>query len=258
MSEKELNKAELCHLNPRYTFDSIVVGPCNEFAYAVALEVAESQSATYNPILFYGGLGTGKTHLLQAIAHHIMEHYPEKKALYVSSELFTSELIRALQDSVDSTGKLSAFKNKYRNVDILLIDDIQFIEGKEATQCEFFHTFNALHSDDKQIVLSSDRAPRSLRNLDERLTSRIQGNIVVELGLPDCETRIAILRSKAKQQGVELNDDFLEVIDLIAGKNCFDIRALESALNRTILLAKYMRQKPTPEFVRENLPDIVD
>lgn len=181
--ENEEDFREEYFLNPRYNFDNFIVGANNNYAHAVALAVAESPAAVYNPLFIYGGSGLGKTHLMHAIGHYILENNPSLKVLYVSSEMFTSELIKALQDNKNKNSKVRAFKNKYRNVDILLIDDIQFIEGKDATQIEFFHTFNALYDYKKQIVISSDRHPSKLTDLDERLRSRFQWNIVADIQL---------------------------------------------------------------------------
>ena len=244
------------YLNPKFTFDNFIVGPNNEYAHAVSLAVADNPSSVYNPLLIYGGSGLGKTHLMHAIGQHIMRTNPSLKVLYVSSEMFTSELVQALQDSVNRNAKMSAFRTKYRDVDVLLIDDIQFIEGKEATQLEFFHTFNTLYLQNKQIVISSDRQPNKLRDLDERLTSRIQSNIMADIQPPDFETRVAILRKKAEEEGIVIDDDVLEVIDLLAEKIKFNIRLLESALLRVNSLAKVKNHPITAKFAKEYLPDI--
>ncbi len=243
-------------LNPRYNFDNFIVGGNNNYAHAVALAVAESPAAVYNPLFIYGGSGLGKTHLMHAIGHYILQHNPSSKVLYVSSEMFASELIKAIQDKKNYNSKMRAFKNKYRNVDVLLIDDIQFIEGKDATQIEFFHTFNALYDFKKQIVISSDRHPSKLTDLDERLRSRFQWNIVADIQPPDFETRVAILRNKTELEKVPIDDDVLEVIDLIAEKVKFNIRELESALTRIISYSKIFNEKITVKFARKNLNDI--
>ena len=210
-------------------------------------------------LFLYGGSGLGKTHLMHAIGHYIMEHYPEMKVLYVSSEMFTTELLQAIRDN-RSTVKLNNFKQKYRSVDVLLIDDIQFIEGKEATQTEFFHTFNTLYELNKQIVISSDRPPNKLTDLDERLRSRFQWNIVADVQPPDFETRVAILMNKAEEQAkkynIPIDDDFIEVINLLAEKIKFNIRDLESALSRIISLSNVFNKKITVKFAKENLKDI--
>lgn len=243
-------------LNPRYNFDNFIVGENNRYAHAVAYAVAESPAAVYNPLFLYGGSGLGKTHLMHAIGHYILEHNPSLKVLYVSSEMFTSELIKAIQDQKNSTSKLDFFKNKYRNADVLLIDDIQFLEGKDATQVEFFHTFNTLYEFEKQIVISSDRHPSKLTDLDDRLRSRFQWNIVADVQPPDFETRVAILRKKAEFEKIPIDDDILEVIDLIAEKVKFNIRELESALTRIISYSTLFNEHITVKFARKNLNDI--
>ena len=197
----------------------------------------------------------GKTHLMHAIGHYIMENYPEKKVLYVSSEMFTNELIRSLEDNKKT--KMRAFKNKYRNVDVLLIDDIQFIEGKEATQEEFFHTFNTLYDMNKQIIISSDRAPNKLTKLEDRLTSRFQWNMIADIQPPDYETRVAILRKKAELDNLELTDGLLDVISLIAEKVKFNIRELEGAYIRITAFSQTMGKDITVKFAREILKDIL-
>ena len=255
-AENEDEFREEYFLNPRYNFDNFIVGENNTYAHAVALAVAESPAAAYNPYFIYGGSGLGKTHLMHAIGHYILENDPSKKVLYVSSEMFASELIKAIQDKKNHNNKMNAFKNKYRNIDVLLIDDIQFIEGKDATQVEFFHTFNTLYELEKQIVISSDRHPSKLTDLDERLRSRFQWNIVADIKPPDFETRVAILRNKAELEGVTIDDDMLEVIDLIAGKVKFNIRELESALTRIISYSTLFKQKINVKFARTSLNDI--
>ena len=243
-------------LNPRYNFDNFIVGDNNRYAHAVAYAVAESPAVVYNPLFIYGGSGLGKTHLMHAIGHYILEHNPSLKVLYVSSEMFTSELIKAIQDQKNSSSKLDFFKNKYRNADVLLIDDIQFLEGKDATQVEFFHTFNTLYEFEKQIVISSDRHPSKLTDLDDRLRSRFQWNIVADIQPPDFETRVAILRKKAELENIPIDDDILEVIDLIAEEVKFNIREFESALTRIISYSTLFKQHITVKFARKNLNDI--
>jgi len=246
------------YLNPRQNFDNFVVGPNNDYAYMVSLAVAESPAEAYNPLFIYGGSGLGKTHLMHAIGHHVMKHFPDKKVLYVSSEMFTNELINALGERRDrrNNEKLNMFKQKYRSVDVLLIDDIQFIEDKKGIQNEFFHTFNTLYEMNKQIVISSDRAPNKLSELDDRLRSRFQWNIVADIQAPDFETRVAILRKKAEEQNIVFDEDFLEVIDLIAEKIKFNVRELESALTRIISFSELMGKKINVKFAKENLKDI--
>lgn len=244
------------YLNPKFNFDNFIVGPNNEYAHAVSLAVAENPSTEYNPLFLYGDSGLGKTHLMHAIGHYIMKLYPSLKVLYVSTEMFASELIQALQDPMNKNSKLNSFKTKYRGVDVLLIDDIQFLEGKEACQIEFFHTFNTLYGLNKQIVISSDRHPNKLRDLDERLTSRFKSNIMADIQPPDFETRVAILRKKAEEEGIEIDAETLDVIDLIAEKVKFNIRELGSALTRVQSFAKFKNHKITVKFAKEHLTDI--
>ncbi len=248
------------YLNPRYTFDNFIVGSNNNYAHAISLAVAESPADTYNPLFIYGGSGLGKTHLMHAIGNFILQKYPSKKVLYVSSEMFTTELIAALNDPTNRNSKLNSFKEKYRTVDVLLIDDIQFIEGKDATQLEFFHTFNTLYNQQKQIVISSDRQPSKLTLLDDRLRSRFQSDILADIQPPDFETRVAILRHKAEEEGQNLDDDFLQVIDLIAEKVKFNVREMESALTRVISFSAVDKDKPkiTVAFAKSKLTDIFD
>ena len=244
------------YLNPKFNFDNFIVGPNNEYAHAVALAVADNPSTVYNPLFIYGGSGLGKTHLMHAIGQHVMRMYPSLKVLYVSSEMFTSELVQALGDPVNRLSKLNDFKAKYRDVDVLLIDDIQFIEGKDRTEVEFFHTFNTLISQNKQIVISSDRHPNKLKELDERLTSRIKSNIMADIQPPDFETRVAILRKKAEEEGILIDNNVMEVIDLLAEKIKFNIRELDSALLRVISFANFKNQPITAKFAKEYLTDI--
>ena len=244
------------YLNPKFNFDNFIVGPNNEYAHAVALAVADNPSTVYNPLFIYGGSGLGKTHLMHAIGQHVMRMYPSLKVLYVSSEMFTSELVQALGDPVNRLSKLNDFKAKYRDVDVLLIDDIQFIEGKDRTEVEFFHTFNTLISQNKQIVISSDRHPNKLKELDERLTSRIKSNIMADIQPPDFETRVAILRKKAEEEGILIDNDVMEVIDLLAEQSKFNIRELDSALLRVISFANFKNQPITAKFAKEYLTDI--
>ena len=252
------------YLNPNYTFDNFIVGSNNNYAQAVSLAVAESPADAYNPLFIYGGSGLGKTHLMHAIGNYVMKHHPEKKVLYVSSDMFTDELLSAMHDPLNKNRRLSYFKQKYRGVDVLLIDDIQFIEGKDSTQEEFFHTFNTLYEFRKQIVISSDRHPSKLTTLDERLKSRLQWNIVADIQPPDFETRVAILRKKAEQENLILDDDLKLVIDLLAEKIKFNVREMESALIRVgSFYHVYMnnpeitdKPKLNVAFAKQNLPDI--
>ena len=258
-TQKKENKeyTEEVYFNPRYTFDNFVVGDHNKYAHAAAVAVAESPSKAYNPLFIYGGSGLGKTHLMHSIGCYVMEHHPELKVLYVSSEMFTNELIDAIRDTKNNKKKTKEFKEKYRNQDILLIDDIQFIEGKDSTETELFHTFNALYENNKQIVISSDRAPNKLVNLDERLRSRFEWNIIADIQAPDYETRVAILQRKAELEEITIDDDVHEVINLIAEKIKYNVRELEGAFNRISSFSLLMNEPITMKLAREVLKDIL-
>jgi len=246
------NFNEEFYFNPRYNFSSFVVGNNNKYAHAAAVAVAEAPAEAYNPLFIYGGSGLGKTHLMHAIGHYILQNSPTLKVLYVSSEMFTNEFIKALGER-----KMPEFKNKYRNIDVLLIDDIQFIEGKESIQEEFFHTFNTLYELNKQIIISSDRSPSKLSNIEERLRSRFQWNIIADISAPDYETRVAILRKKADIENMEIDDNLTEVIGLIAEKIKMNIRELEGAFIRVITFSNLMNERIDIRFAKNILKDVL-
>jgi chromosomal replication initiator protein len=245
----EMPMEEASMLNPRYIFDRFIVGKSNQLAHAACRAVAERPAAAYNPLFLYGGVGLGKTHLLHAIGHDVMRRYPGIKVLYLSSEKFTNDLINAIRDQRNEN-----FRSMYRSADVLLIDDIQFIAGKESTQEEFFHTFNALHGANKQIVLSSDRPPKAILTLDERLRSRFEWSMVADIQPPDLETRIAILRGKAEALAVPVP---MDVIDFIARKVQSNIRELEGALNRIVAYAQLNTAPLTVDLAAASLNDLV-
>jgi chromosomal replication initiator protein len=236
-------------LNPRYTFDQFVIGPSNRFAHAAALAVSESPARAYNPLFIYGRVGLGKTHLMQALGHRLRERFPEARCIYLSSEKFANQLISSIQNR-----SMGAFRERYRSADVLLVDDIQFIGGKESTQEGFFHTFNALYDAHKQIVLSSDRPPKELRGVEERLISRFEWGLVTDVQPPDLETRVAILRRKAQIQGHRVSD---EVTLFIAERITSNIRELEGALNRVIAYAALANRQVTLGMAQEVLKDLV-
>ncbi|CAM3631527.1 chromosomal replication initiator protein DnaA [Marinicrinis lubricantis] len=236
-------------LNPKYTFETFVIGSGNRFAHAASLAVAEAPAKAYNPLFLYGGVGLGKTHLMHAIGHYILEHNPSAKVVYISSEKFTNEFINSIRDNRGEN-----FRNKYRNVDILLIDDIQFIAGKESTQEEFFHTFNALHEERKQIIISSDRPPKEIPTLEERLRSRFEWGLITDIQPPDLETRIAILRKKAKADQLDIPN---EAMMYIAGQIDTNIRELEGALIRVVAYSSLTNQDITAHLAAEALKDII-
>ncbi|MGE6257597.1 chromosomal replication initiator protein DnaA [Heyndrickxia sporothermodurans] len=236
-------------LNPKYTFDTFVIGSGNRFAHAASLAVAEAPAKAYNPLFIYGGVGLGKTHLMHAIGHYVIEHNPSAKVVYLSSEKFTNEFINSIRDN-----KAVDFRNKYRNVDVLLIDDIQFLAGKESTQEEFFHTFNALHEESKQIVISSDRPPKEIPTLEDRLRSRFEWGLITDITPPDLETRIAILRKKAKADGLDIPN---EVMLYIANQIDSNIRELEGALIRIVAYSSLINKDINADLAAEALKDII-
>lgn len=239
-------------LNPRYTFETFVVGANNKFAHAASLAVAESPAERYNPLFIYGGVGLGKTHLMHSIAHFILKTTPTARVLYVTSERFTNELIDAIRNKNNISTQ--EFREKYRNIDVLLIDDIQFIIGKESTQEEFFHTFNFLHENNKQIVISSDKPPKAFETLEERLRSRFEMGLPVDISSPDYETRMAILRKKEELEGYNIDN---EIIKYIAANIRSNIRELEGALTKITAYAKLYNTDITLEVAEDALKDLI-
>ncbi len=245
--ELEVNKDT--NLNPRYTFDNFIVGSFNELAQAAAQAVVKNLGKLYNPLFIYGGVGLGKTHLIQAIGNEAArESKGTKKICYISSDKFTGELVNALYN-----GQVESFKNKYRQIDVLIIDDIQFLAGKEKTQEEFFHTFNTLYQNNKQVIISSDRPPRAISTLEDRLKSRFEGGMIADISFPDLESRIAILKAKVKEKNLELTDEILNFIANHVQKN---IRELEGALNQIIISAKLRGVLPSLSEITKKLTSI--
>ncbi len=236
-------------LNPKYTFDSFVIGNSNQFAQATCVAVADMPGRAYNPLFIYGGVGLGKTHLMHAIGHRVLAENSRARVLYVSAETFTNEMVTALQDN-----RMAHFRERYRNIDVLLIDDIQFVAGKERTQEEFFHTFEALHGSRKQIVISSDRPPKDIPTLEDRLRSRFEWGMLSDIQPPDMETRVAILAKKAQLDGLSAT---AEVLQFIASRVDTNIRELEGALIRVIAYASVKRSPLTLELAYEALKNVV-
>ena len=243
---------ENAHLNPKYRFDTFVVGNNNKFAHSASLAVAESPGEAYNPLYLYGGAGLGKTHLMHSIGHFILDQNPEKKVLYVTSEQFTNEVIESIRSG--NAAKMNKFREKYRTVDVLLIDDVQFIIGKESTQEEFFHTFNVLHAAGKQIILSSDKPPKEMETLEERFRSRFEWGLIADIQPPDYETRMAILKKNAENCNKEINED---ILDYIATNIKSNIRELEGAYNKVIAYSRLNKVEITLDNVKEALNDII-
>jgi chromosomal replication initiator protein DnaA len=236
-------------LNPRYTFDTFVVGNSNRIAHAAAQAVAKAPGHAYNPLFLYGGVGLGKTHLMHAIGHEVKENYPTARVLYVTSETFTNELIEAIR-----MGKNAEFRHRFRNVDLLMIDDVQFIANRQSVQEEFFNTFNTLHNAGKQIVISSDRPPKEIANLEERIRSRLEGGLITDVQEPDIETRIAILRNKAQQEGRTVDDS---IIQFIAEHVPNNIRQLEGSLTKVFFYSNLKEEPITMSLAREALKDLL-
>jgi len=241
--------AESSGMNPKYSFDLFVIGSSNRFAHAAALAVAEAPAQAYNPLFIYGGTGLGKTHLLQAIGHYVLEHSGDLSVRYVTSETFMNDFINSLRDK-----RIEGFKHRYRTYDLLLIDDVQFFENKERIQEEFFHTFNSLYEAGRQIVMSSDRAPREISTLEERLRSRFEWGLITDIQPPDLETRIAILRKKVKVDGTHIPDP--QVLTFIASRISTNIRELEGALTRVVAFSSLTGRPLTSELAQDVLKDV--
>lgn len=248
LSAQQISADESPILNPKYIFETFVIGNSNRFAHAASLAVAESPAEVYNPFFIYGGVGLGKTHLMHAIGHRIIKNHPQMRVMYISSEKFTNDLINSIRDN-----KPESFRQKYRNIDVLLVDDIQFLTKKERTQEEFFHTFNTLHEANKQIIISSDRPPREIQTLEDRLRSRFEWGLITDIQPPDLETRIAILRKKAMIENLNIPND---VMVYIASRIDNNIRELEGALIRIMAYASLNNQNITMDLATEALKDI--
>ena len=237
------------NLNPRYSFENFIVGPFNELAQAAAWAISQNPGFVYNPLFIYGGVGLGKTHLLQSVGNEIIKNFPNKKVKYVSSEKFTSGVVSSIKNH-----SIENFKAFYREIDALIIDDVQFLAGKEKTQEEFFHTFNALYENNKQIIISSDRSPKAISSLEERLRSRFEGGMIADISIPDYESRVAILKTKSQERKATFPDSILEYIASNIQRN---IRELEGALNRLIAYQKLNNQTPDLELVKVLLKNII-
>ena len=245
-------KGDHSNLNPNYTFDTFVVGNNNRFAHSASLAVAESPGEAYNPLYIYGGPGLGKTHLMHSIGHFIIDQNPDTKVLYVTSEEFTNEVIESIRNGNSSA--MTKFRDKYRTVDVLMIDDIQFIIGKESTQEEFFHTFNTLQTQGKQIILTSDKPPKEMETLEERIRSRFEWGLMADIGVPDYETRMAILRKKAESDNFDIDD---EVLSYIANNIKSNVRELEGALNKLLAYNNLVHIPITMDIAEKELSNII-
>ena len=248
-SSSRQSSTNKCGLNPNYTFDTYVVGNNNRFAQAAALAVAESPATSYNPLFLYGGVGLGKTHLMHAIGNEILERFSDKKVLYVTSEKFTNEFINCIKDNTNEE-----FRSKYRNIDVLLIDDIQFIAGKERVQEEFFHTFNTLHENDCQIIISSDKPPKDIDNLEDRLKSRFEWGLIADISNADYETRLAILRKKVQLENIIIDDNILSNIAIKVDSN---IRELEGTLNKILAKASLTHSPISIELAEQCINEVI-
>lgn len=249
MEIEELTIDKETNLNPKYTFDTFVVGPSNELAHAASWAVANKPGLVYNPLFIYGGVGLGKTHLLQSIGNAVLKNFPNKKVRYIPAEKFTAGIVSSIKNH-----DVEAFKKKYRSIDVLILDDVQFLAGKEKTQEEFFHTFNTLYEDNKQIILSSDRPPKAIPALAERLRSRFEGGMIGDIGYPDYETRLAILKTKSQEKGLDFSDEVLDYIAVNIQKN---IRELEGALNRLVAFQRTNNKAPDLEAAKSLLKNIL-
>jgi chromosomal replication initiator protein len=246
------DKADRSNLNPNYTFDTFVVGSNNRFAHSASLAVAESPGEAYNPLYIYGGPGLGKTHLMHSIGHFILEKNPDAKIIYVTSEEFTNEVIESIRSG--NASAMNKLREKYRTIDVFMIDDVQFIIGKESTQEEFFHTFNALHSAGKQIILTSDKPPKEMETLEERIRSRFEWGLMADIGTPDYETRMAILRKKVEADDMNLSDD---ILNYIANNIKSNVRELEGALNKLLAYSNLEKTDITMDIAIKELQNII-
>ena len=244
--------AEKSNLNPNYTFETFVVGSNNRFAHSAALAVAESPGEAYNPLYIYGGPGLGKTHLMHCIGHFILKNNPDTKVLYVTSEDFTNEVIESIRSG--NASAMNKLREKYRTIDVLMVDDVQFIIGKESTQEEFFHTFNSLHSAGKQVILTSDKPPKDMETLEERIRSRFEWGLMADIGIPDYETRMAILRKKIEADDMNLSDD---ILNYIANNIKSNVRELEGALNKLLAYSNLEKTDITMEIAMKELQNII-